>query len=182
MGAGVADKPLATIHAPLTVLPTQFPRGSFEKAKAAMQLFNTLIDRVSQDEEYLQTTLRPAAEYDDFTVSDADMISTQHMLHRKPYSIFTATLLCLSSCIHSHVTTPLEKSVCVESCQCIIAHKWGCSAFLKALHTMMRLCKVCTQMSICNCGAATFKDHSCGNAGQAIEHPPQHTACSTSTA
>ena len=73
MGAGVADKPLATIHAPLTVLPTQFPRGSFEKAKAAMQLFNTLIDRVSQDEEYLQTTLRPAAEYDDFTVSSADM-------------------------------------------------------------------------------------------------------------
>lgn len=78
MGAGVADKPLATIHAPLTVLPTQFPRGSFEKAKAAMQLFNTLIDRVSQDEEYLQTTLRPAAEYDDFTVSNADMISATH--------------------------------------------------------------------------------------------------------
>lgn len=67
VGAGVADKPLATVHAPLTVLPTQFPRGSFEKAKAAMQVFNTLIDRVSRDEDYLQTTLRPAAEYDDFT-------------------------------------------------------------------------------------------------------------------
>ncbi len=92
MGAGVADKPLATIHAPLTVLPTQFPRGSFEKAKAAMQLFNTLIDRVSQDEEYLQTTLRPAAEYDDFTVSNADMIN-QHMLCCKPYNISSATLL-----------------------------------------------------------------------------------------
>lgn len=71
VGAGVPEKPLATMHAPLTVLPTQFPRGSFEKAKAAMQLFNTLIDRVSRDDEYLQTTLRPAAQYDDFTVSCA---------------------------------------------------------------------------------------------------------------
>ena len=57
------------MHAPLTVLPAPFPRGSFEKAKAAMELFNTLIDRVSRADDYLQSTLRPAAEYDDFTVS-----------------------------------------------------------------------------------------------------------------
>ena len=68
-GAGLSEKPLATMHAPLTVLPAPFPRKSFDKAKAAMQVFNTLIDRVSQDDEYLQTTLQPAAEYDDFTVS-----------------------------------------------------------------------------------------------------------------
>ena len=71
VGAGISEKPLATMHAPLTVLPAPFPRKSFDKAKAAMQLFNTLIDRVSQDDQYLQTTLRPAAEYDDFTVSFA---------------------------------------------------------------------------------------------------------------
>lgn len=84
VGAGIADKPLATIHAPLTVLPTQFPRGSFAKAKAAMQLFNTLIDRVSQDEEYLQTTLRPAAEYDDFTAKLLDIHrNTQHVRRQR---------------------------------------------------------------------------------------------------
>lgn len=32
------------------------------------QVFNTLIDRVAQDDEYLRRTLAPAARYDDFTV------------------------------------------------------------------------------------------------------------------
>ena len=69
MGAGYPDKPLAVMHAPLTVLPTPFPEKSFWKAVGSMRAFNTLIDNVSRDDEYLQTTLRPAAEYDDFTVS-----------------------------------------------------------------------------------------------------------------
>ncbi|KAL3131092.1 hypothetical protein ABBQ38_000403 [Trebouxia sp. C0009 RCD-2024] len=67
VGAGVPEKPLATIHAPMTVLPTPFPCDSFEKAQAAMEAFNGLFDRVSRDDKYLQTTLRPAAEHDDFT-------------------------------------------------------------------------------------------------------------------
>ena len=33
-----------------------------------VQVFNTLIDRVAQDDEYLRRTLAPAARYDDFTV------------------------------------------------------------------------------------------------------------------
>lgn len=53
----------------MTVLPTPFPCDSFEKAQAAMEAFNGLFDRVSRDDKYLQTTLRPAAEHDDFTVS-----------------------------------------------------------------------------------------------------------------
>ena len=69
VGAGLSDKPLATIHAPMTVLPTPFPRDSFEKAQSAMEAFNGLFDRVSRDDEYLQATLRPAAQHDDFTVS-----------------------------------------------------------------------------------------------------------------
>lgn len=63
------DKPLATMHAPLTVLPAPFPRSSFEKAKSAMTVFNRLADKVARDDKYLQDTLRSAAEYDDFTVS-----------------------------------------------------------------------------------------------------------------
>lgn len=69
VGAGVQDKPLATMHAPLTVLPAPFPKDSFEKAKSAMEVFNRLIDKVAQDDDYIQATLRSAAEYDDFTVS-----------------------------------------------------------------------------------------------------------------
>ena len=70
VGAGLKEKPLAIMHAPITVLPVVFPAGSFQKALAAMQLFNTLIDRVSRDAEYLQRVLAPAAEFDDFTVSN----------------------------------------------------------------------------------------------------------------
>ena len=33
-----------------------------------VQVFNMLIDRVAQDDEYLRRTLAPAARYDDFTV------------------------------------------------------------------------------------------------------------------
>lgn len=57
------------MHAPISVLPVPFPRDSFEKAKAAMQIFNKLIDRVSRDGAYLRDTLQAASEFDDFTVS-----------------------------------------------------------------------------------------------------------------
>lgn len=52
----------------MAVMPTPFPRASFTKAKRAAIVFNTLIDRVSRDDSYLQKTLALAAEYDDFTV------------------------------------------------------------------------------------------------------------------
>eukprot|EP00891_Asterochloris_glomerata_P000176 jgi/Astpho2/176/fgenesh1_pg.00004_%23_70_t len=67
VGAGLKEKPLAIMHAPITVLPVVFPADSFQKALDAMQLFNTLVDRVSRDAEYLQRVLAPAAEFDDFT-------------------------------------------------------------------------------------------------------------------
>ena len=68
VGLGSEDTPAALVHAPLTVRPSPFPRASFEKAKRAATVFNTLIDRVSRDSEYLQQTLALAAEHDDFTV------------------------------------------------------------------------------------------------------------------
>lgn len=69
VGLGDEQRPYALTHAPISVVPVPFPRGSFQKAQAAMTIFNKLIDRVSQDGEYLQKTLGPAAEYDDFTAS-----------------------------------------------------------------------------------------------------------------
>ena len=69
VGAGDELRPRAAIHAPLSVLPVPFPRASFDKAKAAMRIFNKLIDRVSRDGAYLKATLQAASEFDDFTVS-----------------------------------------------------------------------------------------------------------------
>ena len=70
-GAGVQDVPAALVHAPLSVFPVAYPRGSYEKAQAAMPIFNLLIDRISRDSTYLQQTLAPAAKFDDFTVLDS---------------------------------------------------------------------------------------------------------------
>lgn len=67
MGLGDEQRPYALTHAPISVVPVPFPKDSFEKARAAMHVFNKLIDRVSSDGEYLQRTLQPAAEFDDFT-------------------------------------------------------------------------------------------------------------------
>jgi hypothetical protein len=53
----------------MSVLPVPFPRKSFVKAKAAMQIFNKLIDRVSGDGAYLRKTLQAASNFDEFTVS-----------------------------------------------------------------------------------------------------------------
>lgn len=56
------------MHAPLSVLPAPFPEASFHKAVSAAAPFNTLIAAVAADSAYLQETLAPAAEFDDFTV------------------------------------------------------------------------------------------------------------------
>lgn len=83
----------ALVHAPLSVMPTQFPRASFAKARRAATVFNTLIDRVAADDIYLQQTLSRAAENDDFIVSfqalDSRSVlqhfaSRQKGLHRRP--------------------------------------------------------------------------------------------------
>ena len=39
-----------------------------EQARAAATAFNTLMDRVAADADYLEATLAAAAEYDEFTV------------------------------------------------------------------------------------------------------------------
>jgi glutathione synthase len=68
VGAGPPAPEAAVMHAPLAVLPAPFPAASFRKACGAALAFNSLIAAVAADSEYLQRTLAPAAEYDDFTV------------------------------------------------------------------------------------------------------------------
>lgn len=68
VGAGAPDLPCATVHAPLALLPVAYPQETFQRAKQAAQVFNLMIDRVAQDEAYLQEVLAAAALHDDFTV------------------------------------------------------------------------------------------------------------------
>ncbi len=77
VGAGVPDLSWATMHAPLALLPVAYPRETFLKAKQAAEVFNLMIDRVAQDEDYLQQVLAAAAQYDDFTVGAAVPVLTE---------------------------------------------------------------------------------------------------------
>jgi hypothetical protein len=45
------------VHAPLSLLPSPFPRQTFSQAIELAPLFKLLTDRVSQDAEFLQQTL-----------------------------------------------------------------------------------------------------------------------------
>lgn len=68
-GAGLADMPVALVHAPISLLPVAYPAETFQLAKRAATAFNLMIDAVSQDSAYLKRVLEPAARYDEFTVS-----------------------------------------------------------------------------------------------------------------
>ncbi|EFJ43050.1 hypothetical protein VOLCADRAFT_76898 [Volvox carteri f. nagariensis] len=57
----------AVIHAPLSLTPVVYPRARFKLAQQVMPLFNRLVDAVAADEDYLEGTLRHAAQYDGFT-------------------------------------------------------------------------------------------------------------------
>jgi glutathione synthetase len=66
-GAGISDVPVATVPAPISLIPVPFPRESFLGAKQAATVFNLMADAVSRDDEYLHRVLAPAARYDPFT-------------------------------------------------------------------------------------------------------------------
>ena len=53
----------AGVHAPVTLLPTPFPRGAFEHAVRLAPAFNLLVDRVSRDPAYLRAALHSVLPY-----------------------------------------------------------------------------------------------------------------------
>jgi len=67
-GAGLPDIPVALVPAPISLLPVTYPRDTFMQAKRAAIAFNSMIDAVSRDDEYIRRVLEPAARFDDFTV------------------------------------------------------------------------------------------------------------------
>nr|XP_061826388.1 glutathione synthetase-like [Nerophis lumbriciformis] len=54
-------------YAPLTLFPTPVPKAIFLQAKAVQTLYNTLVDKISQDPDFLQDSLASTIAVDDFT-------------------------------------------------------------------------------------------------------------------
>ncbi|XP_034052388.1 glutathione synthetase isoform X2 [Gymnodraco acuticeps] len=54
-------------YAPFTLFPTPVPEAAFSQALAVQTHFNTLVDKISQDAEFLQDALASTIEVDDFT-------------------------------------------------------------------------------------------------------------------
>ena len=67
VGQGDGVKDVSIIHAPFSLAPTPFPQSEFELVQRSMPLFCALAHAVSQDTNYLRSTLAAAAQYDEFT-------------------------------------------------------------------------------------------------------------------
>ena len=67
VGQGDGETDRSIIHAPFALHPTPFPTAEFELVQRSMPLFSSLVHAVSRDEQYLNTVLARAAQYDEFT-------------------------------------------------------------------------------------------------------------------
>nr|GMD42125.1 glutathione synthetase, chloroplastic [Ipomoea batatas] len=71
------------VHAPFALLPTSFPDGHWKQACEVAPIFNELVDRVSQDGEFLQETLSRTKKVDDFTSNLLDIHSKMLEINKK---------------------------------------------------------------------------------------------------
>jgi glutathione synthase len=65
-GERVPDIPTQVIAAPLSLLPTPFPRPAYVQAKSIQRLYNALYARVAMDWEFLDGIMEQVAPVDDF--------------------------------------------------------------------------------------------------------------------
>ncbi|CAI5997705.1 unnamed protein product [Closterium sp. NIES-64] len=89
------------VPAPVTLLPTPFPAHHFHRAVELAPLFNALVDAVSQDADFLQSTLASAGRSDSFTAGllriHAEIIKEGIQqplrlgMHRSDYMLDTVT-------------------------------------------------------------------------------------------
>ncbi|RKP24273.1 glutathione synthase [Syncephalis pseudoplumigaleata] len=64
---GAPDAPTQRlVHAPFALLPSPFPRGCFEEARALQALFNELMDRVACDDAFLTDIFESVSKVDPF--------------------------------------------------------------------------------------------------------------------
>nr|GMD48207.1 glutathione synthetase, chloroplastic [Ipomoea batatas] len=71
------------VHAPFALLPTSFPESHWKQACEVAPIFNELVDRVSQDGEFLQETLSRTKKVDDFTSNLLDIHSKMLEINKK---------------------------------------------------------------------------------------------------
>lgn len=64
-GDGVHD--VSVVHAPMALFPTPFPSAEFRLVQRTMPGFSTLVQAISENNEYLNSSLKLAAQYDEFT-------------------------------------------------------------------------------------------------------------------
>ncbi len=61
------------MHLPVSLLPASFPKQAFEDVIKAAPVFNELVDRISRDGAYLQSSLGEVVQSDEFTGRLLDM-------------------------------------------------------------------------------------------------------------
>lgn len=61
-----SDPPTSTIAAPLSLLPSPFPRGEYDKARRLQTAYNALYARVALDERFLDHVMADVAPVDAF--------------------------------------------------------------------------------------------------------------------
>lgn len=65
-GERVPEVPTQVIAAPLSLLPTPFPRPAYVQAKSIQRLYNVLYARVALDWDFLDRIMKQVAPVDDF--------------------------------------------------------------------------------------------------------------------
>ncbi|XP_068453820.1 glutathione synthetase-like [Clinocottus analis] len=55
------------VYMPFTLFPTPVPKAAYLQSLAVQTCFNTLVDKISQDQDFLQEALASTIEVDDFT-------------------------------------------------------------------------------------------------------------------
>ncbi|KAJ2684513.1 Glutathione synthetase [Coemansia sp. RSA 1285] len=70
----------AVIPAPVSFAPSPVPRREFEKVVALQPLLNQLFDKISQDHEFLASTLESIGSADEFTAKIFSMYMELHSL------------------------------------------------------------------------------------------------------
>ncbi|CAH9087155.1 unnamed protein product [Cuscuta europaea] len=71
------------VQAPFSLLPTSFPESHWKQACEVAPIFNELVDRVSQDGEFLQESLSRTKKVDDFTSRLLDIHSKMLEMNKK---------------------------------------------------------------------------------------------------
>ena len=68
-GLSMTDATDATrfTHAPMTLLPALYPPSALQKAQQVAELYNTMVDRIARNEEWLRETLANVLDGDSFT-------------------------------------------------------------------------------------------------------------------